>query len=126
MRSSKYAPKIEFFPRRPAVLAAAGRPAVAPAGADDRRHHRHDHHGEVKYDGGGIGAADYDEHAYDYGPSSVSRDRHGDDDRAALLELSVRDGQEAGRASPQNLHSAHGGARTCDHKVGGPALCRPS
>jgi hypothetical protein len=29
----------EFFSRRPAMLAAAGRPAVVPAGADDRRSH---------------------------------------------------------------------------------------
>ena len=48
------------------MLAAVGRPAVVPAGADDRRHRRHDGHGEVKYDGGGIGTADYDGHAYDY------------------------------------------------------------
>ncbi len=48
------------------MLAAAGRPVVAPAGADDRRHRRRDDHGEVKYDGGGIGTADYEGHAYDY------------------------------------------------------------
>jgi hypothetical protein len=49
------------------MLAAAGRPAVVPAGADDRHHRRRDDHGEVKYDGGGIDTADYDGNAYDYG-----------------------------------------------------------
>jgi hypothetical protein len=49
------------------MLAAAGRPAVVPAGAEARRHRRRDDRGEVKYDGGGIDTADYDGHAYDYG-----------------------------------------------------------
>ena len=71
-------PKNEFFPRRPAMLAAAGRPAVVPAGAADRRHRRYDDHGEVKYDGGGIGTADYDGHAYDYDGDHADDEHHSD------------------------------------------------
>jgi hypothetical protein len=58
------------------MLAAAGRPAVVPVGADDRRHRRHDDHGEVKYDGGGICTSDYGGHAYDYDGGHIGDDHH--------------------------------------------------
>jgi hypothetical protein len=76
------------------MLAAAGRPAVAPAGADDRRHRRHDQHGEVKHDGGGIGAADYDEHAYDYdgghAGDALNYDHHGCHATAMAMTIEQR------------------------------------
>ncbi len=64
------------MPRRGATS-----PGLGAAGAADRRHRRHDDHGEVKYDGGGIGTADYDGHAYDYdgghAGDALNYDHHG-------------------------------------------------
>jgi hypothetical protein len=78
------------------MLAAAGRPAVVPAGADDRRHRRRDDHGEVKYDDGGIDTADYDGHAYDYdgGYAGDARnyDHHGC--RATFMAMPIEQGSQ--------------------------------
>jgi hypothetical protein len=79
---------------------ALSRPALVPAGADDRRHHRHDNHGGVKYDGGGIGTADYDGHAYD------------------------RDGGHAGDDHNYDLHGCHATPATVQFPLSGASHVR--